>query len=178
MRSTVFLFFPQYLGPNPKAGEMGKKPTKKNSVKPTKAKGQPGRPRLYSTPEKLQKEIDKYFAEQVGVTTIGIAKDGTPITQIKAPTISGLNYFLGFCERTSLDEYAKDPKFYLTVKRAKLRIHQFAEQQLFENGKPTGAIFWLKNNGWRAEEQKDVDVSCSISSFSVDKFLEKFDAEK
>lgn len=138
---------------------MGEKKTKKTAVKSTKeATGKPGRPRLYSTPEKLQKEIDKYFAEQVGVTTIGTAKDGTPITQIKAPTISGLNYFLGFCERTSLDEYAKDPKFYLTVKRAKLRIHQFAEQQLFENGKPTGAIFWLKNNGWHAEE----DISMRI----------------
>ena len=138
---------------------MGEKKTKKTAVKSTKkATGKPGRPRLYSTPEKLQKEIDKYFAEHVGVTTIGIAKDGTPITQIKAPTISGLNYFLGFSERTSLDEYAKDPKFYLTVKRAKLRIHQFAEQQLFENGKPTGAIFWLKNNGWHAEE----DISMRI----------------
>lgn len=139
---------------------MDAKKTKKTAVKSTKkATGKPGRPRLYSTPEKLQKEIDKYFAEQVGVTTIGIAKDGTPITQIKAPTISGLNYFLGFCERTSLDEYAKDPKFYLTVKRAKLRIHQFAEQQLFENGKPTGAIFWLKNNGWRAEETVSQEVT-------------------
>lgn len=139
---------------------MGAKKTKKTAVKSTKkATGKPGRPRLYSTPEQLQKEIDKYFAEQVGVTTIGIAKDGTPITQIKAPTISGLNYFLGFCERTSLDEYAKDPAFYLTVKRAKLRIHQFAEQQLFENGKPTGAIFWLKNNGWRAEETVSQEVT-------------------
>lgn len=139
---------------------MGEKKAKKLSIKSTKKPTvKIGRPRLYPTPEKLQAQIDKYFAEQVGVTTIGIAKDGTPITQIKAPTISGLNYFLGFCERTSLDEYAKDPAFYLTVKRAKLRIHQFAEQQLFENGKPTGAIFWLKNNGWRAEETVTQEVS-------------------
>ena len=139
---------------------MGEKKTKKTAVKSTKkATGTPGRPRLYSTPEKLQKEIDKYFAEQVGVTTIGIAKDGTPITQIKAPTISGLNYFLGFCDRRSLDEYETRPGFSDTVKRAKLRIHQFAEQQLFENGKPTGAIFWLKNNGWRAEETVSQEVT-------------------
>lgn len=139
---------------------MGEKKTKKTAVKSTKkATGKPGRPRLYSTPEKLQKEIDKYFAEQVGVTTIGIAKDGTPITQIKAPTISGLNYFLGFCDRRSLDEYETRPGFSATVKRAKLRIHQFAEQQLFENGKPTGAIFWLKNNGWRAEETVSQEVT-------------------
>lgn len=139
---------------------MDAKKTKKTAVKSTKkATGKPGRPRLYSTPEKLQKEIDKYFAEQVGVTTIGIAKDGTPITQIKAPTISGLNYFLGFCDRRSLDEYETRPGFSATVKRAKLRIHQFAEQQLFENGKPTGAIFWLKNNGWRAEETLSQEVT-------------------
>ena len=139
---------------------MDAKKTKKTAVKSTKkATGKPGRPRLYSTPEKLQKEIDKYFAEQVGVTTIGIAKDGTPITQIKAPTISGLNYFLGFCDRRSLDEYETRPGFSATVKRAKLRIHQFAEQQLFENGKPTGAIFWLKNNGWRAEETVSQEVT-------------------
>lgn len=139
---------------------MDAKKAKKTAVKSTKkATGKPGRPRLYSTPEKLQKEIDKYFAEQVGVTTIGIAKDGTPITQIKAPTISGLNYFLGFCDRRSLDEYETRPGFSATVKRAKLRIHQFAEQQLFENGKPTGAIFWLKNNGWRAEETVSQEVT-------------------
>lgn len=135
-------------------GETTKKPT----VKSTKTANKQGRPRLYSTPEELQKQIDAYFAEQVGVVTIGKAKDGTPITQIKAPTISGLNYFLGFCDRTALDEYAKYDGFSLTVKRAKLRIHQFAEQQLFENGKPTGAIFWLKNNGWHAEE----DISMRI----------------
>ena len=39
---------------------MGAKKTKKTAVKSTKkATGKPGRPRLYSTPEKLQKEIDK-----------------------------------------------------------------------------------------------------------------------
>lgn len=134
------------------------KTTKKPAVKTNETAKQLGRPRLYPTPEKLQERIDAYFAEQVGIAQIGKDKDGYPITQIKAPTISGLNYFLGFCERTSLDEYAKNPAFYLTVKRAKLRIHQFAEQQLFENGKPTGAIFWLKNNGWHAEE----DISMRI----------------
>lgn len=139
---------------------MGKKLTKKSAVQPTKkATGKPGRPALYSNPETLQKKIDEYFAEHVGVVKIGEDKNGYPITQVKAPTISGLNYFLGFCDRTSLDEYAKNPLFSLTVKRAKLRIHQFAEQQLFENGKPTGAIFWLKNNGWRAEETVSQEVT-------------------
>ena len=132
--------------------------TKKPTVKTSKTAKEIGRPRLYSTPEKLQERIDAYFAEQVGVVQVGTDKEGYPITQIKAPTISGLNYFLGFCDRTSLDEYAKYDGFSLTVKRAKLRIHQFAEQQLFENGKPTGAIFWLKNNGWHAEE----DISMRI----------------
>lgn len=139
---------------------MGKKLTKKSAVQPTKkATGKPGRPPLYSTPEQLQKQIEKYFAEQVGVVEIGKDKDGYPITQMKAPTISGLNYFLGFCDRRSLDEYETRPGFSDTVKRAKLRIHQFAEQQLFENGKPTGAIFWLKNNGWRAEETVSQEVT-------------------
>lgn len=158
---------------------MGEKKTKKSAVKSTKkATGKPGRPRLYSTPEQLQEQIEKYFAEQVGVVEIGKDKEGYPITKVKAPTVSGLNYFLGFCDRRSLDEYENRPGFYDTVKRAKLRIQQFAEQQLFENGKPTGAIFWLKNNGWRAEEQREVEVSGSISSFSVNQFLEKFNAEK
>ena len=135
------------------------KTRKKSTVKTTKATvKKTGRPLLYPDPKKLQAKIDEYFAEHTGIVQIGTTKDGYPITQVKAPTVSGLNYFLGFSDRTSLDEYAKYDGFSLTVKRAKLRIHQFAEQQLFENGKPTGAIFWLKNNGWHAEE----DISMRI----------------
>ena len=119
-----------------------------------------GRPAKYSTIKKLQIKINKYFKNEVG---INIEKDkngvvlkdidGKVIYSVRPPTVAGLSLYLGFCNRSSMYDY-KDKKqgetgkeFSNTIKKAITRIEQFAEEQLYA-GKPTGAIFWLKNHGW------------------------------
>lgn len=94
-----------------------------------------GRPRIVKTPEDLQNKVDEYFKL--------IDESGKP------PTASGLARFCGFLSRQSIYDYAElSEEFSYTVKEALLRIEEFAESRLYSQS-PTGAIFWLKNKGWK-----------------------------
>lgn len=155
---------------------MGNKTTKrKPAVKHTKSATnavvkspvKTGRPLFISTPQEMQSKIDAYF-EKCKPTFLTVEgqlaknKDGSPIVVYHHPTVTGLALFLGFNNRTSLWEYTKRPAFSDTVKRAIARIEQYAENQLFDNPKPTGAIFWLKNHGWKAEEDKSLTLKAPV----------------
>ena len=164
---------------------MGGKAHKKSIKVSTKKAAQKGRPAHFDTPEQLEQYADEYFATckpsfLMVNGKVALDKAGQPIVEINPPTVTGLALYLGFESRQSLYDYLKKPAFSYTIKKIISRIEDFAEHQLFANAKPTGAIFWLKNHGWKAEEEtkQDVNVSASISEFSVDKFLEKFNAEK
>lgn len=91
----------------------------------------------YETPEELQAEISKYFAENKGKVTI-----------------SGLAYALGFESRQSFYDYEKRDVFSYTVKRARLFIENEYED-LLRSGNVTGAIFALKNFGWSDKQEID-----------------------
>jgi len=144
-----------------------------------------GRPAFFDTPEQLQEAIDKYF-ETCKPTVLEVNgkpvldKSGQPVIELNPPTVSGLALFLGFSCRQNLYRYGEREAFCDTIKKAIARIENFAEHQLLTNQKPTGAIFWLKNHGWKAEEIREqrIDLKGSISNFSVNQFLEKFNAEK
>ena len=62
------------------------------------------------------------------------------------PTINGLAIALGI-GRNTLNEYRHRPEFQDTLKRVIAEIEHAWEKRLWENG-CTGAIFWLKNQGW------------------------------
>ena len=94
-----------------------------------------GRPRMFETPEDMQKAIDAYFAENP-----------------ERPTISGMAVHLGFCDRSSLYEYAERPEFTHTVKLAVSRIEAKHEENIYTTG-AAGSIFWLKNRGWTDQQQ-------------------------
>ena len=138
---------------------------KRKAVRKTKAKKPNGRPALFRTPEEMQAKIDEYFASQIGPKAIIVDgkplydKHGQPVLEEIPPTVSGLALFLGFSDRTSFYEYKTRAFFSDTVKRAITRIENYAERGVMTRDKPTGAIFWLKNHGWRAEEEKQVDVN-------------------
>lgn len=100
------------------------------------------RPPLWNTPDEFEAAADAYFVD---------AKD-------KLPTVSGLCLALGCC-RDSLWEYAKKPEFSDAIKRARTRLELAWEQRLGENS-CTGAIFWLKNQGWK--DQTDHKVTGEI----------------
>ena len=122
-------------------------------------------PQYYTDPKILQDKIDEYFDEYTGMTYV---KDelgnvmhndkGHPLVNLKPPTIAGLAYYLGFADRQSIYDYIKrNDGLSCIIKRALLRIEQFAESQLHTN-KPVGAIFWLKNHKWIDKREHDVNV--------------------
>lgn len=109
------------------------------TAKTPKNKG--GRPPLYDTPEKMQKVIDAYFAE--------CDIDDRPYT------IAGLALALDM-DRSSINNYQSKDEFFLTIKRAKLRIEARLEERL-DGSNATGTIFNLKNNfGWKDVQQQEV----------------------
>ena len=125
-----------------------------------------GRPALFRTPEEMQAKIDEYFATQVGDFPVRdevghqmYSKAGVPLFKEQPPTVADMALFLGFSDRTSFYEYKTREDFSDTVKRAITRIEAYAERGVMVKDKPTGNIFWLKNHGWKAEEETKVDVS-------------------
>jgi hypothetical protein len=88
------------------------------------------RPPKWNDPAELEAAVDAYFDEVEGL-----------------PTVSGLCLALDCC-RDTLWEYAKKPEFSDAIKRARTRLELAWEKRLGENS-CTGAIFWLKNQGWK-----------------------------
>lgn len=120
-----------------------------------------GRPPLFATAEELQNAIDDYF--QNGVTKrkviIGPATNKQEI-EIEVPTVTGMCYHLGFESRQSFYDYEERPGFAYTVKRARLFIEKEYEEQL-QHGNTVGAIFALKNMGWR--DKSEVEQSGTMN---------------
>jgi len=88
----------------------------------------------YNDIQVFENLIAKYFADCLA--------EERPIT------MSGLAYALGFTDRNALYSYAKRPDYDFHIKRALLRIEQAYEERLSTNN-CTGAIFALKNRGWK-----------------------------
>lgn len=93
-----------------------------------------GRPPKYTSSEEMQKVIDAYFKK---------------CDEEKRPyTITGLALALDM-DRRSIVNYGDKDEFFLTVKKARLKVEAFLEEAL-HSGSPAGLIFNLKNNfGWK-----------------------------
>ena len=99
-----------------------------------------GSPRKIKSVEELEEKIELYFTQ--------CKEEERPYT------MSGLAYALDMDRRTLLN-YSSRSEFILTIKKARDRIQQYAEERLFGNN-VTGVIFNLKNNfGW--EDKKQVE---------------------
>lgn len=99
---------------------------------------QVGRPLKYKTKEELEGKIEEYFAKNK-----------------EHPTLTGLAYHLGFESRQSIYDYEERGEFSYTIKRARLFIESHYELRLYHSS-PTGAIFALKNFGWKDSIEHDV----------------------
>jgi hypothetical protein len=88
-----------------------------------------GQPPKFETPEQLAKKCDDYFKE---------CKEND-----EKATITGLTLFVGFCSRSSWDDYKKREEFSYVVKRANLAV-----QNSYETKGTAFDIFALKNMGW------------------------------
>jgi len=137
-------------------------------------KNKGGCPPMYKTPAEMQKVIDKYFEDCSGeyIVIDGQVvqdKNGNPIKTKERPlTITGLALALGFSGRQALLNYEGKPEFMDTIKRAKSRIEQYAEERLFDKDGVNGAKFNLSNNfkGWSEKQQIDSNVNLSPVVFT------------
>lgn len=116
-----------------------------------------GRPPLFKTVSELETKVSQYFD--------GIEDDG------KSPTITGLALFLGFESRQSFYDYEKNGEFSYTIKKNRLRIECSYEEALLSRNS-TGAIFALKNFGWKDKTEVDTNLTLK-GSISPNKWLEE-----
>lgn len=121
-----------------------------------------------TTAEEFEKGIEEYFKLK--------KKDKKP------PTIAGLARHLGFESRNALSEYEKIENhkdieekekiaIACTIKKARLRIEEYLEENLIEGKQVAGTIFNLKNNfGYvdRTEQEHKGDLIIQIEG--IDKF--------
>lgn len=98
-----------------------------------------GRPATFDSPQALQDKIDEYFA-------IKVASDYPSFSIVE------LALFCWFSDRASFYDYGKRPEFSHTIKRARSIIESEYEQLLKYAKNPTGAIFWLKQVGWKDQQ--------------------------
>ena len=121
-----------------------------------------GRPPVFKDPEELEKKIQEYL---------------TICKEEKTPyTITGLCYHCGFESRQSFYDYADKKEFSYTIKRARLAIEMSYEQRLLGNA-VAGAIFALKNLGWK--DNQELSIKNDNLPFSVEiSHREKTDISK
>ena len=126
-----------------------------------------GRPPKYKTPDEMQIKIDEYFDKKCADEVVILG--GKEIIKYNPPTISGLALYLDFMDRCSMYDYINREKEYSeeeqvfthTIKKAMARIEEYAEKQL-HIGNSTGAIFWLKNKGWKDKTEVDSNNNHNI----------------
>lgn len=115
---------------------------------------------IYKSPEEFESAVNEYFEFIKGESQHIVKEDGTVQENWKRkpepPTITGLTLFLGFCDRRSFYDYEQNEGFSYTVKKARLRIEAEYEKALHYQS-PTGAIFALKNFGWK--DKQDIEHS-------------------
>jgi hypothetical protein len=131
-----------------------------------------GRPPIFTSAEEMQEKIDAYFKECEGKIMKDeegkplLNKYGQPIIYGAKPlTITGLALAIGFNSRQSLLNYEGQEEFLDTIKRAKAKVEQYAEERLFDKDGSNGAKFSLSNNfkGWAEKQQIEADVKNDIS---------------
>lgn len=121
----------------------------------TEEKNPVGRPRMFKTPEAMQEKIDAYFKDCPDFRVV-YTKDGEAIS-VPTITITGLALYLGFVNRQSMYDYENEPLFSDTIKRARSFVEVEYEKML-QSGNCTGAIFALKNFGWKDKTEVDSNV--------------------
>lgn len=114
-----------------------------------------GRPPIFATVDDLENAIQDYFTNGVKERMIVIGKaPNKQVVYVPIPTITGLCYYIGFASRQSFYDYEDKEGFSYTVKRARLFIEKEYEEQLTA-GNTIGAIFALKNMGWKDKQELD-----------------------
>lgn len=121
-----------------------------------------GRPPIFENSQELIDAIDDYFKNGVKLRQVVVGKaPKQQVLNIPVPTITGLCYHIGFESRQSFYDYEEKPEFSYTVKRARLFIEKEYEEQL-SIGNTVGAIFALKNMGWKDKTETEFSGKFNI----------------
>lgn len=113
------------------------------------------------TKSEVQKRIKAYFDSRytpmkdrnnVPITD----EDGKPVYEMsRPPTLSGLAAALGLDERDKLMTFTKNKAILGEVRRAVLRIEEYAEERLFsKNASTSGIKLYLSTNFQRWSERE------------------------
>lgn len=119
--------------------------------------GKPGQPKKFKTATEITEKGEAYFAK--------CTAENRPFTVTGLAIALGTNR-QGLCvyESGDYDKEEDDQMFSYAVKALKVRCEQYAEERLFSSS-PTGAIFALKNYGWKdkVEQEHSGSVTTSIT---------------
>jgi len=116
-----------------------------------------GRPPKYENVQELEDKINEYFESL-------LTEDGSEFE--KRPTVSGLGLYLGFMSRANFDKYAENEEFRYCIKRAKYLVESSYEEMLMTKVS-TGAIFALKNMGWKDKTEVDQTITEAKQIFKI-----------
>jgi hypothetical protein len=123
----------------------------------------------FTSPEDLQKKIDIYF-ESCYEDKYDDELGKTVKVNIRPITITGLAVALDTSRQTLLNYNDKD-EYFDTIKKAKQKIENFAEEKLFGNN-VAGVIFNMKNNwSWKDTQEiksQNENINADISSLTVE----------
>lgn len=125
----------------------------------------------YKTPEEMQVKIDEYFEECKG--TLLRDHNGDPILtrwgdpvflDKRPPTLTGLALALGFKSRQALLTYQAKKEFVDTLLKARARVEQYNEEQLYTRDGAKGAMFNLQRNFalWQGDDTQNKGVAVNI----------------
>jgi len=136
-----------------------------------------GRPAKFETVEELVNVINSFFEscfkdmpmkDKDG--NVVLDDDGRPYIehqQVEPFTVTGLALALGTTRETLMDvENGNGPytkEYSDVIMRAKLICQNYAERQMFTAKSANGAIFALKNYGWKDKQEIDTNVSGEIT---------------
>lgn len=105
-----------------------------------------GQPPKFESSKELEEKCLEYFEHC--------------IENKEKPTITGLTLYVGFCSRSSWDDYVKKDEYSYIVKRAKMTV-----ENSYEKSGSTFDIFALKNMGWK--DKTEVDNTHTIKTTTI-----------
>lgn len=115
----------------------------------------PGQPKIFQTPQELEKAITAYFNKCEELN--------------KPMTYAGLALALNI-DRQTLYNYAERDEYFDTIKKARDTVRAYVEEQMFIRGN-AGVIFYAKNYGYT--DRQEVSVEHSNFGDALNKFVEK-----
>jgi hypothetical protein len=133
-----------------------------------------GQPPKFESAEELASKAKEYFEFCEGeYEMIGYTDDNGNEQQrkewIRTPTqitITGLALALGFESRQSFYDNEKRDGFSYIIKKCRMIVENAYELAL-SGGYPTGAIFALKNMGWKDKTEVESNVNITNEVFKI-----------